>query len=76
MIYDVHRGTLTLPWREQDVAISIATSGKTFPVNRLGGNERTLFATRVANGQSICKNMPHVVAHEKKRRLGKTEVAL
>jgi hypothetical protein len=52
MIYDVHRVTLTLQWREQDVAISIATSGKTFPVNWLSGNGKTLFATWVANGQS------------------------
>jgi hypothetical protein len=61
MIYDVHRVTLTLQWREQDVAISIATSGKTFPVNRLGGNAETLFATSVANGQSLCDDGPNML---------------
>jgi hypothetical protein len=61
MIYDVHRVTLTLQWREQDVAISIATSGKTFPVNRLGGNGKTLFATWVANGQSLCDDGPDML---------------
>jgi hypothetical protein len=60
MIYDVHRVTLTLQWREQDVAISIATAGKTFPVNWLGGERQTLFATWVANGQSLCVDGPNM----------------
>ncbi|WP_292401948.1 hypothetical protein [Mesorhizobium sp.] len=81
MIYDVHRVALTLQWREQDVAISIATSGNTLPVNRLGGNGKTLFATWVANGHGYALAVPTCrrfewSAHDKTRRLGKTEAAL
>jgi hypothetical protein len=53
MLDGVH-GNLTWPWREQDVANSIATSGKTLPVNRLRRPGEIKFATWVANGQLPC----------------------
>ncbi|MCZ8545892.1 hypothetical protein OOJ09_17015 [Mesorhizobium qingshengii] len=50
MLYGV-QGDLTQRWREQDVANSIATSGKTIPVNWLRRPDAIKFATWVANGQ-------------------------
>jgi hypothetical protein len=55
MLDGVH-GNLIWPWREQDVANSIATSGKTLAVNCLRCISETKFATWVANGQLLCGN--------------------
>jgi hypothetical protein len=85
MLYGVQRN-LTQPWREQDVANSIATSGKTIPVNRLRRPDKIKFATWVANGQSgmqralkvalNCSRDGQRTGQKQKRRSGWNQAAL
>jgi|UPI0006FD29B1 hypothetical protein len=86
MLYGV-QGNLTQPWREQDVANSIATSGKTILVNRLCRYDKIKFATWVANGQTACREpwkwhqlfkreAAYGLRAEQKRRLGWSQAAL
>ncbi|WP_206517414.1 hypothetical protein [Mesorhizobium sp. M7A.F.Ca.CA.004.12.1.1] len=86
MLYGV-QGNLTQPWREQDVANSIATSGKTMSVNRLRRYDEIKFATWVANGQSACSEpwkwhelfkgrATYCLRAKQKRRLGWSQAAL
>jgi hypothetical protein len=77
MLYGV-QGNLTQPWREQDVANSIATSGKTMLVNRLRRPDKIKFATWVANGQSVCgdaREAAPIVQRTNKKREAANKIA-
>ncbi|CCV14518.1 hypothetical protein MESS4_680071 [Mesorhizobium sp. STM 4661] len=86
MLYDVHRGTLTLQWREQDVAISIADIRKNLSC-QLARVQRQDYICDMGRKWAIAvqPRSQHAAGlsrragcgrRKRKRRLGKTEAAL